>query len=198
MAHLPELSPEAEPVRALWTVGHSTRPPEVFVRLLQQHGISAIADVRRHPGSRRYPWFGSDALADILAQSAIAYQWIPELGGRRRPRPECANAAWRSAAFRGYADHMATSEFALGLARAVDMARAHRTALMCAESLWWRCHRRLIADLLLHRGWSVFHIIDDDTPQSHPVNPDARGAGADLIYPLPERHSGHSHAASRV
>lgn len=184
MAHLSGLAPgPGSARRVIWTVGHSTRLPERFVALLRHHGIASIADVRRHPGSRRYPWFGRDALADLLAQAAIGYQWIPELGGRRRPRPESVNAAWRNAAFRGYADHMATPAFAEGLARAVGVASAQRTALMCSESLWWRCHRRLIADLLTHRGWEVLHIIDDDAPQPHPPNTDARPAGEDVTYP---------------
>ena len=177
MAH-----PGAQPAR-IWTIGHSTRSWEAFLALLGLHRIEAIADVRRFPGSRRHPWFASDAMARELPKAGIAYLWLPQLGGRRRVRPGSPNGAWRNAAFQGYADHMASEEFSAGLQQATDLASRHRTALMCAESLWWRCHRRLIADLLCHRGWTVLHILDESAPRPHPMNAAAVPAGPDLIYP---------------
>ncbi|MGR4875893.1 DUF488 domain-containing protein [Pseudoxanthomonas sp. LARHCG66] len=167
----------------VWTIGHSTRTLDVFVRLLHHNGIGAIADVRRFPGSRRYPWFGSDAMAASLHSAGIAYIWLPQLGGRRRPRKDSPNRAWRNAAFQGYADHLASAEFAEGLAQVVALAPEARTAMMCAESLWWRCHRRLIADLLVQRGWTVLHVLDEDAPKPHPLNVDARIQDGVLVYP---------------
>ena len=167
----------------VWTIGHSTRTLDAFVGLLHHHGIAAIADVRRFPGSRRYPWFGSEAMAASLRSAGIAYRWLPQLGGRRRPRKDSPNGAWRNAAFQGYADHLASAEFAEGLAQVVALAPQARTALMCAESLWWRCHRRLIADLLVQRGWTVLHVLDEDAPKPHPLNVDARIRDGVLVYP---------------
>jgi len=167
----------------VWTVGHSTRSWDAFCEVLEAHGIEAIADVRRFPGSRRYPWFASDTMAAALPAAGMQYLWVPELGGRRRVQPGSPNGAWRNAAFQGYADHMASDEFQAGLAKVLALAGERRTALMCAEAVWWRCHRRLVADLLQHRGVPVLHIIDDKPAQPHPQSADARAAGQDLIYP---------------
>lgn len=167
----------------VWTVGHSTRPWQDFLALLTTHGIEAIADVRRFPGSRRHPWFASDIMAAALPAAGIQYQWIPELGGRRKVQPGSPNGAWDNVAFQGYADHMYSAEFAEGWSRALALAQGSRTALMCAEAPWWRCHRRLISDLLVHRGHPVLHIIDLRAPAPHPLNPMARPHGQDLTYP---------------
>ncbi|MEQ8035787.1 DUF488 domain-containing protein [Xanthomonas sp. WHRI 6106] len=169
--------------KTVWTVGHSTRTWEAFVALLSAHGIEALVDVRRFPGSRRYPWFASDTMAQALDAVSVRYLWLPELGGRRKAQAGSPNGGWRNAAFQGYADHMTSAEFAAGLEQATAMARERRTALMCAEALWWQCHRRLIADLLLHRGWQVLHILGETTAQPHQLNADARPVGRDLIYP---------------
>ncbi|MCK9489470.1 MAG: DUF488 domain-containing protein [Xanthomonadales bacterium] len=167
----------------VWTVGHSSHAWEDFLALLDHHGIEAIADVRRYPGSRRHPWFASETMARALPEVAIDYLWLPQLGGRRQAQPGSPNGGWRNAAFQGYADHLASAEFAEGLTQALALARRRRTALMCAESVWWRCHRRLIADLLQHRGHTVLHILGDRPAQAHPGNPVAQARGADLIYP---------------
>ncbi|GHD69368.1 hypothetical protein GCM10007164_12470 [Luteimonas padinae] len=167
----------------IWTIGHSTRGREEFLGLLRRHGIEAIADVRRFPGSRRHPWFASEEMAVALPAAGFGYRWLPQLGGRRRPQPDSPNGAWRNAAFQGYADHMASAEFAEGLAKALELAAMQRTALMCAEAVWWRCHRRLIADLLVHRGMEVLHVIDDQPAQPHAMNEAARPAGDLLVYP---------------
>ncbi|MBD7952743.1 DUF488 domain-containing protein [Stenotrophomonas sp. Sa5BUN4] len=179
---MPSNLPAPHPL-TLWTIGHSTRPWDTFLQLLTAHGISAIADVRRFPGSRRHPWFASEQMADTLPNLGVTYQWIPELGGRRRVQPESPNGAWDNAAFQGYADHMTSAEFASGLEKVLALAGTHRTALMCAEAPWWRCHRRLISDLLTHRGNQVLHIVSGAEPEPHPLNPMAQAMGQDLIYP---------------
>lgn len=167
----------------IWTVGHSTRSAEAFIALLRAHAIDAIADVRRFPGSRRWPWFASEALAAALAAAGIDYRWVPALGGRRRPVAGSPNGAWRNASFQGYADHLASAEFAGGLTEVRALADTRRTALMCAEALWWQCHRRLIADVLVHRGVEVMHIMGEGQPQAHALHESARAAGDIVVYP---------------
>lgn len=167
----------------VWTVGHSTRSWEDFLDLLALHGIEAIADVRRFPGSRRHPWFAGETLAAALPPAGFGYRWLPQLGGRRRPVTGSPNGGWRNAAFQGYADHTASDEFAEGLAQALALAAERRTALMCAEAVWWRCHRRLVADLLVHRGMQVLHVIDHKPAQPHALHEAARPAGDLLVYP---------------
>jgi len=171
-------------VATVWTIGHSTRSWDEFLALLQGQGIEAVVDVRRFPGSKRYPWFASEAMAEHLPEAGVAYLWLPQLGGRRRAQAGSPNGAWRNAAFQGYADHMASDEFAEGLAAALELAAARRTALMCAEAVWWRCHRRLISDLLTARGTRVCHILDASHVQPHVLHPDARAEdGSSVIYP---------------
>lgn len=122
------------------------------------HGVQAVADVRRFPASRRHPHFSRELLQPFLTAHEIRYRWMPELGGRRSPRPDSPNTGWRVAGFRGYADYMETSEFGEAFAQLRAEANDLRTAIMCAESLWWQCHRRLIADALLADGYEVIHI----------------------------------------
>ena len=167
----------------IWTIGHSTHPWSDFVDLLQRHGIEAVADVRRFPGSRRHPWFASETMAAALPVAGIDYQWLPELGGRRAPQPGSPNDGWDNKAFQGYADHMYSVEFAEGWQRLQALAGRRRAALMCAEAPWWRCHRRMISDLLVHRGHPVLHIMGLGEPRPHPLNPLAQARGADLVYP---------------
>jgi len=170
-------------VQSIWTIGHSTRTWEEFLELLATHGIEAIADVRRFPGSRRHPWFASEAMAVHLPAAGVHYQWLPQLGGRRSPVARSPNGAWRNTAFQGYADHLRSAEFAEGLGLALESAKARPTALMCAEAVWWRCHRRLISDLLVHRGVEVVHILGPGQLQLHVLHPDARPDGEHLVYP---------------
>jgi uncharacterized protein (DUF488 family) len=169
-------------VLKLWTIGHSNRPLEAFIDALAAHRIEAVADVRRFPGSRRLPEFAAAPLECALDAHGIAYHWIPALGGRRRPHPESANVGWRNPGFRGYADHLATAEFAAGLFELLLAARGLRTAVMCAEALWWRCHRRLIADVLVSLGAEVVHIRDAGAPQAHGLAPPARLVNGRLSY----------------
>src|SRR6185436_12772996 len=130
----------------LWTIGHSTRPIDEFVQLLGAFHIHTLVDVRTYPASRRYPQFNKPNLAASLAEVAVRYQHLPELGGRRRAKPDSLNMAWRNEMFRGYADYMESEAFLEGIERLLAAAREQRTAIMCAEAVWWRCHRSLIAD----------------------------------------------------
>jgi uncharacterized protein (DUF488 family) len=174
----------------IWSVGHGARPLEEFLAVLQGADIEALADVRSAPGSRRHPHFGRDALSLALGEIGIAYSHVPELGGRRSPSVDSPHRALRVAAFRGYAEHMSSDEFAKGYERLTSVARASRTAFMCAETLWWRCHRRLIADRLTVDGWTVTHLVGPNKSEPHELWNVARVTDGQLIYdagtlPLP-------------
>jgi uncharacterized protein (DUF488 family) len=171
----------------IWTIGHSTRTIDDFLAVLAAHGIETLVDVRRFPGSRRLPQFGSEALAATLAAHGVGYRWIEALGGRRRPAPDSPNDGWRNDAFRAYADHIAGEEFARGLTELLDLAAASRTTIMCAELLWWRCHRRLISDVLTSLGHDVRHIRDAGDAERHELTPPARLVNGVLTYAQPER-----------
>jgi uncharacterized protein (DUF488 family) len=169
-------------VSNVWTIGHSTRPLDAFLSLLALHRVRAIADVRRFPGSKRHPQYSQDAISASLAGNDIEYRWLPALGGRRRPRPDSRNTAWRNASFRGYADYIETPQFADGLRELLELCRESRTALMCAEAPWWRCHRALIADVLCTRGIQVLHILDAHHCVEHPYTSPARIVDGRLSY----------------
>ena len=141
-----------------------------------------MADVRKIPASRRHPHFGATSLEDSLRASGIAYQHFPDLGGHRRPRPDSPNTAWRNDSFRGYADYMMTPEFREALSRLEDLASRQRTAFMCAEAVWWRCHRGLIADALKAEGHDVIHILAPGKSETHPYTPAARIVDGQLSY----------------
>jgi uncharacterized protein (DUF488 family) len=168
--------------QTIWTLGHSTRPIEEFVTILGAHRIELVADVRRFPGSRRLPQYGADALESMLAAHGIAYHWFPALGGRRRADPASPNLGWRHPSFRAYADHVAGEEFAEGIFELTMVAQGLRTAVMCAEILWWRCHRRLIADVLALLDVPVMHIRDATTADAHRLTPPARIIRGRLSY----------------
>ncbi|HTU01695.1 MAG TPA: DUF488 domain-containing protein [Candidatus Sulfotelmatobacter sp.] len=165
----------------LWTIGHSTRSSQEFVEILTHHGVRAVADVRRYPASRRFPHFNREPLAASLRAGGIEYESFSELGGRRPRRPGSANTAWRDPGFQGYADYMETAAFRDGLERLVAFAAPRPTAIMCAEALWWRCHRGLIADALKAAGHTVVHIVDGST-QDHPYTAAARIVEGRLSY----------------
>jgi uncharacterized protein (DUF488 family) len=169
------------------TVGHSTHTLERFIRLLERHEVRCLADVRIAPRSRRMPHFAAESLDAALAQRGIRYLPMRELGGRRRPVPGSPNDGWRVGGFRGYADHMATPEFDRALTALSQEALKARTAIMCAEGLWWRCHRRLISDALLVRGWRVAHVAPDGRIEDHELTPFAVAEGERLIYPDAQR-----------
>lgn len=166
----------------VWTIGHSTGPIEDFLPRLAAHGITALADVRRFPGSRRHPQYGRDALDAALTRCSIEYASFIDLGGRRVPRPDSPNTAWRSASFRGYADFLETADGRAGLARLLALARTRPTVVMCAEGLWWRCHRALIADHYRAGGHSVLHIGPDGATTPHPYTSAARIVDGRLSY----------------
>ena len=172
----------------LYTIGHSTRTLDELLLLLDAHGIARVVDVRRYPGSKRHPHFSRESLAVALPAHGIVYQHAPELGGRRAPRPDSPNGAWRSASFRAYADYMAEPAWQAALAAVLDGAGQRPTALMCAEAVPWRCHRQLIADVLVARGVDVRHVLSPAEARPHVLNPHAVvGADGQLRYPAPEQ-----------
>jgi uncharacterized protein (DUF488 family) len=171
---------------SIWTIGHSTRRIEEFIGLLTASGIQLLADVRRFPGSRRHPQFGQAALAASLAKAEIEYVHLSELGGRRSARKDSPNTAWRNAAFRGYADYMMTDSFQTGIDRLLEAASRKRTAIMCAEALWWQCHRGLIADFLKAAGHKVIHLVGDGKSEEHPYTSAARIVNGQLNYAASE------------
>ncbi len=166
----------------VWTIGHSTRSADEFLGLLREHGIEQVADVRRFPGSRRVPQFNEAALRGTLESAGIHYVHLPELGGRRPVRPDSRNLNWRNAAFRGYADYMETPEFRAGIDGLLELTKSGRTAIMCAEAVWWRCHRSLIADHLKSVGIRVVHIIGPGRVEEHPYTAAARLVDGRLSY----------------
>jgi uncharacterized protein (DUF488 family) len=174
----------ATPGASIFTVGHSTRSAEDLIALLEAQGITVLVDVRRFPGSRRHPQFGRDALAGALAARGIRYAHAPGLGGRRPVRPDSPNTAWRDRGFRGYADHMQTREFVEALAELEDLAARETVAIMCAEAVPWRCHRRLISDALVAHGIRVLHILGPGRVEEHVLDPHARvRPDGSLVYP---------------
>jgi uncharacterized protein (DUF488 family) len=171
----------------IFSAGHSTRTIDEMIALLSDSSVGCVADVRRYPSSRRHPQFNRAALDAALQGSGIAYDWLgASLGGRRAeivPASESPNAAWQVAAFRHYADAMETEEFRAGIERLEAAARARPTAFLCAEHNWWSCHRRLIADLLVVRGWKVVHLLDPGKRQEHELTEFARVRDGRLTYP---------------
>jgi uncharacterized protein (DUF488 family) len=167
----------------IFTIGHSTRPFDVFLRLLQAHGVVRLADVRTKPKSRRMPHFSSERLASALDSAGIAYRHFPALGGLRRPRRDSVNTAWRNEGFRGYADHMQSPEFAEGVSTLLDWARTAPTAVMCAEADSWRCHRSLLSDALFVRAVAVLHIRSETQAEPHHLHEFARTQGGSVTYP---------------
>jgi uncharacterized protein (DUF488 family) len=171
----------------IYTVGHSTRSLDELVAVLRSAGVQPLVDVRSVPRSRRHPQFGREVLSRSLQPYAIGYRHEEALGGFRKPLSGTPNGGWQHSAFRGYADYMRSREFGVALERLQARAREHRTCLMCAEAQWWRCHRRLIADALLIRGWSVLHLGLSAQPRAHELTPFAvMEPGHRLTYPAPQ------------
>ncbi len=175
------------PSITLFSVGHSNLSTGEFLQLLSTHQIAAVVDIRRFPGSRKYPHFNRDQFSAMLQEHGIAYHWIGELGGRRSPRTdyESPNGGLRNTSFRNYADYMATEEFRAGFKELTGIARRHRTALMCAESVYWRCHRRLVSDLVVAQGGSVQHIFPSGEAKPHQLTDTARVEDGSVTYPGP-------------
>jgi uncharacterized protein (DUF488 family) len=184
----------------IWTIGHSTRAIDEFISLLKENEINLLVDVRAWPGSKRYPQFNKDTLAESLNTHGIRYEHFPELGGKRKSKPDSRNTAWRNASFRGYADYMETEQFQKAVERLLAFARSDglgsrrnerdggeavtpcAIAIMCAEAVWWRCHRSLIADYLKARGLEVLHILGANKVEPHPYTSAARIVNGELSY----------------
>ena len=166
----------------IWTIGHSTLPIEDLVAALKSFDIETLVDVRSFPGSRRYPQFNKESLQESLADAGIEYVHMRDLGGRRRASPESHNLAWRNESFRGYADYMETEDFRRGVERLLEIGVAGRTAIMCAEALWWRCHRSLISDYLKSKGVPVTHIMTKQKSEPHRFTSAAQIVDQQLSY----------------
>jgi len=168
---------------ALYTVGHSTHPIERFLDLLGEHRIALLADIRSFPSSRRWPQFNQEALAAAMERAGVEYRWLKRLGGRRHGRrDDSPHTAWRLIAFRSYADYCDSEEFAAGIAELIEIAARSRTAIMCSEGLWWRCHRRIVSDQMTVRGWQVEHILPNGRLAPHRLPEFASVVGGRIIY----------------
>jgi len=167
------------------TIGHSNHPLCRFLDLLTQHGVGVLADIRRYPSSRQHPHFNRGPLDAALAAEGVEYAWIEALGGRRKPAigAHSTNGGLRNASFRNFADYMLTDEFQAGVAKLVDLAKRRPTVVMCAEGLWWQCHRRLVSDWLVAYGASVAHIFPNGVMKPHELTPEARVRAGGVTYP---------------
>jgi uncharacterized protein (DUF488 family) len=176
------------PMLTVFTIGHSNHPIERFLELLKQHAIEELADIRRFPGSRKHPHFNRERLQEILDAQGIAYRWLESLGGRRGAASNAVseNLAWRNVSFRNYADYLATEEFRAGVGGLVEDTSQRRTAMMCAEGLWWQCHRRLVSDYLAANGVAVEHIMPNGQLKPHVLTPGAVVADGRVTYPAPK------------
>jgi len=180
------IGPEHMPTPRIFSIGHSTHELGELVRLLRTHRVEQVVDVRAHPGSRRMPRFNLEALAHDLPARGVHYVHLPQLGGRRRPSRASPNGGWKVEGFRGYADHMLSAEFADGFERLQTLGRGRATAMMCAEGLWWRCHRRLVSDALTVDGWNVVHGGPNGEATVHELTPFAVNDAGRLMYPPPQ------------
>lgn len=167
--------------KTIWTIGHSTHSIEDFIAMLKAYEIAILADIRTFPGSRRYPHFNKEALAMSMENEGITYMHMPELGGRRKPRPDSTNTEWRNAGFRGYADYMETDAFKQAISILEGKALKQRIAYMCSEAVWWRCHRALVSDYLKLNGWKVMHIMSISKAEEHPYTAPARAKQGNLF-----------------
>jgi len=166
----------------VWTIGHSTRDIDEFIGLLAENAIEAIADVRSLPGSRKFPHFNAESLADSLPKTGIEYIPFKQLGGRRKVSKDSPHTVWRHPAFRGYADYMDTDDFQKGIDELLDLAAKKRTAIMCSEAVWWRCHRSMISDYLKSIGVKVIHIMAPGKTEEHPFTSAATIIEGKLVY----------------
>lgn len=170
--------------KTIWTIGHSTRSLEEFVDTLHSFSIELIADIRSYPGSRKFPQFNKEALEISLPQHNIQYIHLKNLGGRRKVNPDSKNTGWKHAAFRGYADYIETGAFKEGIIELVNKALKQRTAYMCSEALWWRCHRSMVSDYLKLQGWKIMHIMGVGKAEEHSYTSPARIVNGELNYEL--------------
>lgn len=168
--------------KEIWTIGHSIHSFEEFVAMVHSFQIELVVDVRSYPGSRRYPHFNKEILVNSLPENRIEYMHLLGLGGRRKTVPDSINMGWRHVAFRGYADYMETEEFENAAKELEKLAKTKRTAYMCSEAVWWRCHRSMISDWLKMRGWTVWHIMAINKKEEHPWTGPARVIDGRLDY----------------
>lgn len=168
--------------KTVWTIGHSTHSLEEFVAMLHSFNIELVVDIRSFPGSRKFPQFNKEALEVSLPENNIQYTHLKKLGGRRKVNPETKNTTWRNDAFRGYADYMETDSFAEGIKELTEIAQQQRTAYMCSEAVWWRCHRSMVSDYLKTKGWNVQHIMQIGKSSEHPYTQPARIVDGQLTY----------------
>ena len=168
--------------QTVYTIGHSTHSVETFIDMLQSFDIKVLADIRRFPGSRKYPNFNKEYLATELQNCGIGYIHLEGLGGRRKAEPDSKNTRWRNQSFRGYADYMETPEFEKAVARLETIASKQTTAYMCAEAVWWRCHRALVSDYFKAKGWTVCHIMATGKAEEHPYTSPARVENHRVFY----------------
>lgn len=166
----------------IYTIGHSVHPLEEFIEMLKSFDIKVLADVRRFPGSKKYPWFSKDNLEKVLPEHDIDYIHFEELGGRRKVQSGSVNSRWRNESFRGYADYMQTEEFAAAIKKLENIAIKKTTAYMCSEAVWWRCHRSMISDDLKVKGWNVQHIMNIGKSEEHPYTSPARIRDGKVFY----------------
>ncbi len=169
-------------MKTIWTIGHSTRDLDEFLHLLKTYEIELLMDVRHYPGSRKFPQFNKKSMEVTLPENGFEYRHMVELGGRRKVDPNSKNDGWRLAAFRGYADYMDTDAFKEALEKLEHVATMYRTAIMCSEAVWWRCHRSMISDALKVKGWTVLHIMNDKTATEHPYTSPAKVVDGKLDY----------------
>jgi uncharacterized protein (DUF488 family) len=170
----------------LLTIGHSSHSLEQFLALLRQHDVQALVDIRRFPGSRTFPHFNRERLAPAVGESGIEYHWLESLGGRRSKRASdtaSPNAGLRNASFRHYADYMLTDEFRAGFEQLEQIAAEKRTTIMCSESVFWRCHRRLVSDYVTALGGAVRHIFPNGEVRPHALTAGAKLSDGSVIYP---------------
>lgn len=173
----------------IWTIGHSTRGIEEFIALLRTYRIAQVIDIRLIPFSRRYPHFHTEALAAALRDGGMTYHHLALLGGRRKALPQSVNAGWRNAGFRGYADYMQSPAFETGMDQLTTLAMTAPSTIMCAEAVPWRCHRSLVSDALVSRGWDVIHILTASRADRHSLTAFARIDGERITYPAPSSDS---------
>lgn len=168
--------------KLIWTIGHSTHTLEVFLQMLEHFRIKHLVDIRNYPGSRRYPHFNKESLENSLPLNGIEYLHLKDLGGRRTPVKDSINTGWKNTSFRGYADYMQTEEFKNAVHLIQRLAEKNRTAYMCSEAVWWRCHRSLVSDYLKINGWTVMHITSVDKEQEHRYTSPAKIVDGRLSY----------------
>lgn len=166
----------------IWTIGHSTRPFDEFVAMLQSFNIEHLVDVRSFPGSRKFPQYNKENLEKSLPENKIQYTHLKKLGGRRKAKPNSKNTTWRNASFMGYADYMETPEFKEGLETLKKLSSKQRVAIMCSEAVWWRCHRSMVSDALKAKDWKVLHIMGENKEQEHPYTQPAKIVDGELGY----------------